>query len=214
MTIHVSPGEPAHAYLATGRMVEATRLLAWRLGRWSGPMDRPCRPDRRRRERGISARHGRAGRGRAAENHRAARGGGRRSPAHRPPHLVFDQPRGIRSRGRRYRSCLARDAGEEFPAFDAALHRWPGRSACQGRDRSHRIRAGCIGHFPMTRRSTSADFVTAFATGWPENQPEIMVLSLTTHKGVQDFALNKEQALLIAKTMKETAARLARPKQA
>jgi hypothetical protein len=43
----------------------------------------------------------------------------------------------------------------------------------------------------MTRRSTSADFVTAFATGWPENQPKIMVLSLTTQKGVQDFALNK-----------------------
>ena len=61
-----------------------------------------------------------------------------------------------------------------------------------------------------TKRSTSADFVTAFATGWPENQPDIMVLSLTTHKGVQDFAFNKEQALLIAKTMKETAARLAR----
>jgi hypothetical protein len=66
----------------------------------------------------------------------------------------------------------------------------------------------------MTNRSTSADFVTAFATGWPENQPEIMVLSLTTHKGVQDFALSKEQALLIAKTMKQTAARLAKPKQA
>ena len=49
----------------------------------------------------------------------------------------------------------------------------------------------------MTSRSTSADLVTAFATGWPENQPEIMVLSLTTHKGVQDFALSKEQALLI-----------------
>jgi hypothetical protein len=65
----------------------------------------------------------------------------------------------------------------------------------------------------MTQRSTSADFVTAFATGWPEHQPEIMVLSLTTHKGVQDFALSREQALLIAKTMKETAARLARPKQ-
>jgi len=40
-----------------------------------------------------------------------------------------------------------------------------------------------------------------------------MVLSLTTDKGVQDFALTKEQALLVAKTMKETAARLARPKQ-
>jgi hypothetical protein len=65
----------------------------------------------------------------------------------------------------------------------------------------------------MTTRSTSADYVTAFATGWPENQPEIMVLSLTTHKGVQDFAVTKEQALLIAKTMKETAARLGRPKK-
>jgi hypothetical protein len=30
---------------------------------------------------------------------------------------------------------------------------------------------------------------------------------------VQDFALNKEQALLVAKTIKETAGRLARPKQ-
>jgi hypothetical protein len=69
------------------------------------------------------------------------------------------------------------------------------------------------GNALMTKRSTSADYVTAFATGWPENQPEIMVLSLTTHKGVQDFALSKEQALLIAKTMKDTAARLARPKQ-
>jgi hypothetical protein len=65
----------------------------------------------------------------------------------------------------------------------------------------------------MTKRSASADFVTAFATGWPEKQPEIMVLSLTTNKGVQDFALKKDQALLIAKTMNETAARLASPKQ-
>ena len=56
--------------------------------------------------------------------------------------------------------------------------------------------------------------MTAFATGWPENQPDIMVLSLTTHQGVHDFALNKEQALLIAKTMKETAGRLAKPPQA
>ena len=61
----------------------------------------------------------------------------------------------------------------------------------------------------MTERATSAEFVTAFATGWPENQPQIMILSLTTHKGVQDFAFNKEQALLIAKTLKETADRLA-----
>jgi hypothetical protein len=64
----------------------------------------------------------------------------------------------------------------------------------------------------MTKRSTSAEFVTAFATGWPEHQPEIMVLSLTTAKGVHDFAVNKEQALLIAKTMQETAERLAGPK--
>jgi hypothetical protein len=66
----------------------------------------------------------------------------------------------------------------------------------------------------MTKRSTSADFVTGFATGWPENQPDVMILSLTTHKGVQDFAVNKEQALLIAKTMKQTAAQLAEPKPA
>ena len=56
--------------------------------------------------------------------------------------------------------------------------------------------------------------MTAFATGWPEQQPELMVLSLTTHKGVQDFAFNKEQALLIAKTIKETANKLAKPKTA
>ena len=38
------------------------------------------------------------------------------------------------------------------------------------------------------------------------------MLSLPTHKGVQAFAMTKEQALLIAKTMKETADRLAKPK--
>ena len=64
----------------------------------------------------------------------------------------------------------------------------------------------------MTNRSTTADFVVGFATGWPEHQPDVMVLSLTTHKGVQDFAFNKEQALLIAKTIKETAAKLEKPK--
>ena len=64
------------------------------------------------------------------------------------------------------------------------------------------------------KRSTSADFVTAFATGWPEQEPHTLVLSLTTHKGVQDFALTKEQALLVAKTMKETADKLAKPKTA
>jgi hypothetical protein len=65
----------------------------------------------------------------------------------------------------------------------------------------------------MTNRSASADFVTAFATGWPENQPDLMIVTLTTVKGVQDFAINKSQALLIAKTIKETAAKLSEPKQ-
>ena len=64
----------------------------------------------------------------------------------------------------------------------------------------------------MTDRATSADFVTAFSTGWPEHEPSVLVLSLTTHKGVQDFAMTKEQALLIAKTMTQTAERLAKPK--
>jgi hypothetical protein len=64
----------------------------------------------------------------------------------------------------------------------------------------------------MRDRSTSADFVTAFATGWPEDEPDVVVLSLTTHKGVQDFALTIEQAQLIAKTIKQTAAKLAIPK--
>jgi hypothetical protein len=64
----------------------------------------------------------------------------------------------------------------------------------------------------MTQRSISADFVTAFSTGWPEQQPDLMIISLTTKKGVQDFAVNKEQALLIAKTIKRTATQLAEPK--
>jgi hypothetical protein len=63
------------------------------------------------------------------------------------------------------------------------------------------------------KRSTSAEFVTAFATGWPEQEPHLMVLSLTTHKGVQDFAFTREQALLVAKTMKQTADKLAKPDQ-
>jgi hypothetical protein len=66
----------------------------------------------------------------------------------------------------------------------------------------------------MTTRSVAAEIVTAFATGWPENQPEIMVLSLTTNKGVRDFAFDKEQALLIAKTINETAERLKAPRAA
>jgi hypothetical protein len=66
----------------------------------------------------------------------------------------------------------------------------------------------------MTTRSVAAEIVTAFATGWPDNRPEIMVLSLTTPKGVRDFAFDREQALLIAKTINETAARLTAPKLA
>jgi hypothetical protein len=63
-----------------------------------------------------------------------------------------------------------------------------------------------------TDRATSADFVTGFTTGWPEHEPSVLVLSLTTHKGVQDFAFTKEQALLVANTMIKTAERLAAPK--
>lgn len=65
----------------------------------------------------------------------------------------------------------------------------------------------------MNNRKTSADFVTAFATGWPEQEPHLLILSLTTQKGVQDFALTRDQALLIAKTMKQTAEQLAKPKK-
>ena len=61
----------------------------------------------------------------------------------------------------------------------------------------------------MADRATAADFVTGFSTGWPEHEPSILVLSLNTHKGVQDFAFTKEQALLVAKTLNETAERLA-----
>jgi hypothetical protein len=61
----------------------------------------------------------------------------------------------------------------------------------------------------MTQRAGFADFVTAFATGWPEDKPDLMILSLTTQRGLQDFALSKSQALLIAKTIKQTAAKLA-----
>ena len=65
----------------------------------------------------------------------------------------------------------------------------------------------------MADRSTSADFVRAFSTGWPEKEPHIMVLSLSTQRGTYDFALTKDQALQVAKTIQETAARLAAPKK-
>src|SRR5437763_1025690 len=89
------------------------------------------------------------------------------------------------------------------------------RLTCRKRDArvGYLVKTGNRNSKPMTtNRSTSADYVTAFATGWPDKQPDIMVLSLTTHKGVQDFAFNKEQALLIAKTIEKTAAQLAVPK--
>jgi hypothetical protein len=66
----------------------------------------------------------------------------------------------------------------------------------------------------MADRRTQADFVRAFSTGWPEKEPHIMVLSLSTHQGTFDFALTKDQALKVAKTMQETAERLAEPKKA
>jgi hypothetical protein len=66
----------------------------------------------------------------------------------------------------------------------------------------------------MADRSTQADFVRAFSTGWPEKEPHIMVLSLSTHRGTYDFALTKDQALKVAKTMQETASRLTEPKKA
>jgi hypothetical protein len=65
----------------------------------------------------------------------------------------------------------------------------------------------------MTNPTGSADFVTAFSTGWPEDKPDLMILTLTTHKGVQNFAFNRQQARLIAKTIKATAAQLKEPKQ-
>lgn len=39
----------------------------------------------------------------------------------------------------------------------------------------------------MTVDRHPPDFVTAFARSWPENQPDIMVLSLTTQRGSRDL---------------------------
>jgi hypothetical protein len=63
----------------------------------------------------------------------------------------------------------------------------------------------------MSQRRAAAEFVTAFSTGWPEKDPHLMIVSLTTATGERDFALSKDQALLIAKTIQETAAHLATP---
>jgi hypothetical protein len=64
------------------------------------------------------------------------------------------------------------------------------------------------------RTETAPNLLTGFATGWPDQQPDIMVISMTTAKGVHDFAVNKEQALLIARTIKQTAEKLATPRGA
>jgi hypothetical protein len=64
------------------------------------------------------------------------------------------------------------------------------------------------------RTASAPDFLTGFATGWPEHQPDLMVISMTTAKGVHDFAVNKEQALLIARTIQQTAEKLAVPRPA
>jgi hypothetical protein len=57
----------------------------------------------------------------------------------------------------------------------------------------------------MTQQRHSADFVTGFATGWPQDKPDLIILSLTTVNGRKDYALTKEHAKLIAKTLKATA---------
>ena len=109
------------------------------VARRSRPMDRACRPDRRRREGRLCARHGHAGWHRAAADHQAAGGGQRRSRAYCPPDLVSDQPQRIRGRGRRDRCGLEGNAGTKFSALDAALYRRSGRYQGQGRDRGHRL---------------------------------------------------------------------------
>jgi hypothetical protein len=61
---------------------------------------------------------------------------------------------------------------------------------------------------------TKPEVVTGFATGWPNDQPDIMVISMKTAKGAHDFILNKEQALLMARTIQQTAEKLAKPRTA
>ena len=61
---------------------------------------------------------------------------------------------------------------------------------------------------------TRPELLTGFATGWPNDQTDCMVISMKTAKGAQDFILNKEQALLMARTIKETAEKLAKPRTA
>jgi len=97
--------------------------------------------------------------------------------------------------------------GRNFPAPRQLLYiSGPGSiRRAKGRDRSHghscrRNSLKQVQEKEMTQRSTSADFVHRLRhRAGRKNQPDIMVLSLTTAKGVHDFALNKEQALLIAK---------------
>lgn len=63
----------------------------------------------------------------------------------------------------------------------------------------------------MSERRAAAEFLTAFSTGWPEKDPHLMILSLTTASGMRDVAMTKEQALLVAKTIQDTAAQLGVP---
>jgi hypothetical protein len=102
--------------------------------------------------------------------------------------------------------CIAACLSVEGGVGPQETNHWSGRGI-------HPKPARSKGNRYMTDRSTSADFVTAFSTGWPEREPHLLVLSLTTHRGVQDFAMTREQALLIAKTIKRSAGQLAQPKK-
>ncbi len=175
----------------------------------------------------LFARHGGPGRHRAEADHQAAGRGGRG-----PEHIVrltwYLTSRGeYEAAGSGDRRGLEGNAGAQLSAIDAALHRRAGRRPGQGRNRGHApsfrspdpgqtrdaSATHLTGKFMTTQRSTSADFVTAFATGWPEHQPDVMVLSLTTHNGVQDFAFNKEQALPIAQDDQGDRANSPKPKR-
>ena len=48
------------------------------------------------------------------------------------------------------RGGVARDAGTKFSTLDAALHRWAGRCAGQGRDRSHGVCSDAISRIKRT----------------------------------------------------------------
>ena len=62
-----------------------------------------------------------------------------------------------RGRGRRHRRGLEGDAGQQFPALDAALYRRPRRRARQGRNRGHGVCAGGVEN-PMSHGNRSKDY--------------------------------------------------------